>query len=114
MSNALVINAESINLIRSVLAADKRIKESAVSYGCLGAVSLSVQIYFNSKDECASGILRNGAHRFIMLHEDGEMVNLTGWKTNKFRQGKVKSVEEFAEKLRKYLVGALDGFNLPA
>lgn len=105
----------SINLIRSVIAADPRIKESSVEAFCVGNMpSLSVKVFFNSKDECASGILMNGAHRFIMLHADGEMVNLTGWKTNKFRQGKVKSVEEFADKLRKYLVKALDGFNLPA
>lgn len=109
MSNALTINAESVNLIKSVIAADTRIKEYSVSYGNLGGhTSLSVKMFYQSKSEAPNGILMNAPHRFVMLHDDGEMVNLTGWKTNKFRQGKVKSVEEFADKLRKYLVKALE------
>lgn len=114
MSNALTINAESANLLRSVIAADPRIKESFVAFSHIGTGSISVAVFFASKDECPNRILMNGPHRKVMLHADGEMVNLTGYKTAKFRQGKVKSVEEFADKLRKYLVKALDGFNLPA
>lgn len=108
MINALSLDSNSINLIKSVLDADKRIKSSSVSITHIGNPSLSVQMHFNTPEECASNLLLNGAHRVIMLHSDGEMVNLMGYKTAKFRQGKVKSVDEFADKLRKYLVKALE------
>lgn len=109
MSNDITINAESVNLIKSLVQADPRIKESSISYGDLGGhTSLSVKLFYQSKSEAPNGILMNAPHRFIMLHDDGNMVNLTGYKTAKFRQGKVKSVEEFADKLQKYLVKALE------
>ena len=109
MSNALTINAESVNLLKSLVQADPRIKESSISYGNLGGhTSLTVKLFYQSKSEAPNGILMNAPHRFIMLHDDGNMVNLTGYKTAKFRQGKVKSVEEFADKLQKYLVKALE------
>ena len=109
MSNALPINAESVNLIKSIVNADSRVKESSISYGILGGhASLCVKVFYQTKDEAPNGILRNAPHRFIMLHDDGEMVNLTGYKTAKFRQGKVKSVEEFAGKIQKYLAKALE------
>lgn len=109
MSNTLIIDASTVNLIKSIVQADTRIKESSISYGNLGGHnSLSIKLFYQTKDEAPNGITMNAPHRFIMLHDDGSMVNLTGYKTAKFRQGKVKSVEEFADKLRKYLVKALD------
>lgn len=109
MSNALTINADAANLIKSIVQADTRIKESSISYGNLGGhTSLTVKVFYQTKEEAPNGILMNAPHRFIMLHDDGNMVNLTGYKTAKFRQGKVKSVEEFADKVQKYLMKALE------
>lgn len=108
MSNDLTLNADTIQTIKSIIEADTRIKVSLVSVTTLVKPSLCVKIFYNTKEECTSGILMNGPHRFIMLHANGEMVNLTGYKTAKFRQGKVKSVQEFATKFQKYLTTALE------
>jgi hypothetical protein len=105
----LIIDANTANLIKSLVLADKRIKESSISYGNLGGRnSLSIKLFYMTAAEAPNGLLMNAPHRYIMLHDDGSMVNLTGYKTAKFRQGKVDSITAFAEKLVKYMVKALD------
>jgi hypothetical protein len=65
--------------------------------------SIGVSVYYNTKEECESSILMNGKHFKAMLHGNGELAYLTGWKmAKKLRQGKMKSLEVAIKKLTDY------------
>lgn len=104
MSNPLNLSCAHSSLINNALVAVPATKIVNVSYYTLGnEPSIGVTVCYNTKEECASGILANGKHFKAMLHGNGSLVYLTGWKVSKpMRQCKVKSVEAAVAKLVKY------------
>ncbi len=70
----------------------------------LGAIpSIGISVYYNTKEECASGIIDNGKHFKAMIHGNGQIAYLMGHKMSaKLRQGKVKSLQDAINKIVKY------------
>lgn len=108
MSNALNLSKADADTLHKSLVAVSGAKQVSTSYYALGKEpSIGIAVYYNTKEECASNILDNGKHFKAMLHGDGSLVYLTGWKmAKKLRQGKVKSLEAAIKKLTEYAAGA--------
>jgi len=104
MSNALPLSKADADNLRKSLEAVSGVKLVYTDYYTLGnEPSIGVSVYYNTKEECASNILDNGKHFKAMLHGDGSLVYLTGWKmAKKLRQGKMKSLEVAVKKLTDY------------
>jgi hypothetical protein len=106
MSNALNLSkADAITLNESLKAVPgvKLVYTDFYFFAPGSVPSIGVSVYYNTKEECASNILMNGKHFKAMLHGDGSLVYLTGWKmAKKLRQGKMKSLEVAVKKLTDY------------
>jgi hypothetical protein len=108
MSNALPLSKADRDTLHNAMVSVPGVKIVNTNlYDLGGEPSIGVSVYYNTKEECASNILDNGKHFKAMLHGDGSLVYLTGWKMAKrLRQGKMKSLEVAVKKLTEYAAGA--------
>jgi hypothetical protein len=104
MSNDLNLSNADTSTVRNALGEVSAAKIINVTYYDIGKEpSIGIGIYYNTKEECSSGIIDNGKHFKVMIHGNGSLVYLTGYKVaKKMRQGKVKSLEDAIKKIVSY------------
>ena len=74
-----------------------------VEFSTLGGIehaSILVTISKQKREEWENGIFHNSSYRMFSLTPDMRLESFSGYNTNKFRAGKVKSVEHAIEKLK--------------
>jgi hypothetical protein len=102
MSNNLNLSHADADVIREALSNIPAIKFLAVNFSEGITPTVSARVSFTPRENWSNGIFLNSAHRTFMLHNDGELKSLTGYKLGKFRACQVKNSKEAAAKLVKW------------
>jgi hypothetical protein len=111
MNTNLTLTDANLDPIKNALLVVPAVKVAIVNLYTLGGIdkaSIGIMVAFDRKEDCASGILMNGRHRKFMLHHDGELCELTGWRCSRFRKSHVKSLDDAITKLVKWAGKALE------
>lgn len=64
--------------------------------------SLVIQVSFEPRSEWPNGIFENSRSAKFVVHDDRQLVHLTGWRVSKVRSRKLKSFEHLCEVLVKW------------
>jgi hypothetical protein len=95
-----MLTQEHANQVRSALA---HLPYATVQWSDLGGTdktSILITIAKQKKEDFPHKILQNSQYRMFHLQHDMRLESFSGYGTNKFRAGKVKSVEYAIEKLK--------------
>ena len=95
-----MLTQDNANQVHAALA---HLPYATVQFSTLGSVekaSILVTISKQKKEDFPSHILQNSNYRMFHLTHDMRLESFSGYNTNKFRAGKVKSVEHAIEKLK--------------
>lgn len=97
-----MLTQEHANQVRNALSSLPYVSVNFSTLGSIEKASILVTISKQTREEWKNGILENSSYRMFHLQHDLRLESFSGYNTNKFRAGKVKSVEHAIEKLKNW------------
>lgn len=94
---------DSADVIRNALKDIANIKYLDVHYSNNICPAITVRICFTPRENWINGIFENSNYRTFIFYPDGELKSISGYNVGKFRACHVKSTEEAANKLVKWV-----------